>query len=100
MKVEHTIRLLGREVAIKSEATPEHVRAIEALVTEQLASVAGLPHQQALTIVALALADDLIREREAHATLKAKIRARSSELLQKLPGGASDPSREPPRGSG
>ncbi len=86
MKAEFTVRILGRDVTIRSDANEDHVRAVEALVAERLSALtgAGLAHQHALTVALLGLADELIREQTAHQTLRDKIRARSSALLERL----------------
>ncbi len=84
MKSEHTIRILGRDLVVKSDATPEHLKAVESLVAERLGPFAALPHQQALMLLALDLADELLRERASHQQLKEKIRERSSALLERL----------------
>ncbi len=86
MKAEFTVRILGRDVTIRSDAPEEHVREVEALVAERLSTLtaSGLPHQHALTLAVLGFADELIREQKAHQSLRDKIRARSSALLERL----------------
>lgn len=85
MKSEFTIKLLGRELTIRSDSDAAHVQAVEALAKEHLDQIPqGLPVQHALMLATLSLADALLRERQQHLSLKEKIRARSAELLTRL----------------
>ena len=87
MKTEYKLNIHGREMKILSECSQDHIHAIETLVTErigQLGGGAGAAMSNAVILAALNLADELVRERDAHRALKEKIRTRSNALLQKL----------------
>lgn len=87
MKTEHKLNILGRELSIVSEHTPERIREIEGLVAERVGAMGGgggVPMYTAALLACLNLAEDLIKERQAHGKLKEKIRSRSVVLLEKL----------------
>lgn len=87
MKNEYTLNIHGRSLTIRSDEDEDNVRAIESLVNERLSSMgggSGVPMNNALLLTCLALAQELIGERETHQALKEKIRSRSNVLLEKL----------------
>ena len=84
---EYTLNVVGRELKVVCESSPQHMRAVEALLNEQVAAcggASGVPLPNAIMLAALNLADELVRERERHQALKEKIRSRSNMLLEKL----------------
>ena len=85
MKSEYTIKILGQEMTIMSDDQAEHVRAVEAMVNQQVSeSPNEMPVANALIIASLKLADELVRERNKHTQLKERIRSRSAALLEQL----------------
>lgn len=87
IKREYTLNILGRDLTILSEDSPEHIRQIEQLVNERVATMGagnGVPMHTALMMTVLNLADELLDERRRHGKLKEKIRSRSTVLLEKL----------------
>jgi cell division protein ZapA (FtsZ GTPase activity inhibitor) len=85
MKSEYTIKILGQEMTIMSDDQAEHVRAVEAMVNQQVSeSPNEMPVSNALIIASLKLADELVRERNKHTQLKERIRSRSAALLEQL----------------
>ena len=42
VKASHQIRVLGKEITVKSAATPEHVREVESLVNRKIAEAQTL----------------------------------------------------------
>jgi len=88
MKTEHTLNILGRELTIRTEDSPEQIQEIEALLTERLGAVGGVqggkPMYNTLLLAALNLAGEVIRERQRRDDLKEKIRSRTEALLNKI----------------
>jgi|GEM_PF-2236666 cell division protein ZapA (FtsZ GTPase activity inhibitor) len=88
MKTEHNLNILGRELTIRTEDSPEDVKAIEALLTESIdaigGGVEGKPMYNTLLLAALNLAGEVLRERKRRDELKEKIRSRTEALLNKI----------------
>ncbi|WP_136527064.1 cell division protein ZapA [Geomonas ferrireducens] len=56
MVATHSIRVLGRDLQVKSVATPEHVAQVETLVNQKLAEAEGaVPGGDTQMVVILAL---------------------------------------------
>ena len=84
MNTSHRVRVLGRELQVRSEASTEAVREVEAFVNEKLAEVAASINSADSQIVAiLALMNiaesylALVRENDAY-------RQRGSERISRL----------------
>ena len=88
MKTEHNLNILGRELTIRTEDSPEDVKAIEALLTERIDAIGGggegKPMYNTLLLAALNLAGEVLRERKRRDELKEKIRSRTEALLNKI----------------
>lgn len=83
------IRVQGEEYTIRSDAPPEHARAVAAHVDAVLARVNSSPTyiepQRAAILAALQVADELLRERAATDGLAADIGALGDEVRRLLP---------------
>lgn len=84
----HTIRVLGRELQVKSSASSEHVAQVEALVNEKLAQASAAVSSGDSQIVSILA---LMNIAEAYLSLKDEcdaerrtIRERVSGLLDRL----------------
>jgi cell division protein ZapA (FtsZ GTPase activity inhibitor) len=88
MKTEHNLNILGRELTIRTEDSPDHVKAIEALLTERIDAIGGggegKPMYNTLLLAALNLAGEVLRERKRRDELKEKIRSRTEALLNRI----------------
>jgi len=85
VKRDFCLDIQGRDVTIRSDESPDHVAAIEALLNERVAALGpGVPLHSAMMLAALSLADELLKERNSHSALKEKIRKRSTDLLERL----------------
>jgi cell division protein ZapA len=76
MKVAHRIRVMGRELQVRSSATPESVQAVEAFVNDKLAEVSGAlasADSQLVTILAL------LNVAESYLSLRNEATARRNE---------------------
>ena len=83
------IRVQGEEYTIRSDAPPEHARAVAAHVDAVLARVNSSPTfiepQRAAILAALQVADELLRERTTTTELAADINAFGDEVRRLLP---------------
>ena len=83
------IRVQGEEYTIRSDAPPEHARAVAAHVDAVLARVNSAPTyiepQRAAILAALQVADELLRERAATQELAADTEALAEEVRRLLP---------------
>jgi len=90
--VTHGIRVLGRELQVKSVAAPEHVARVEALVNEKLAeaeaSVNGADSQIAVIITMMNLAEACLAAQKELDEERLGNRARLSGLIERLEGTA------------
>jgi cell division protein ZapA len=66
--ISHSIRVLGRDLQVKSTASSEHVAEVEALVNTKLseaeASLSGQDTQLVVILTLMNLAEELISARE------------------------------------
>ena len=83
------IKVAGEEYSIRSDAPPEHARAVAAHVDAVLARVNSAPTfiepGRAAILAALQVADELLRERESNAELTADMIALGDEVRRLLP---------------
>jgi cell division protein ZapA len=87
LKVPHSVTVLGREISVRSSATPEKVRAVETLVNTRLHQIgAALKSGDAQLVLMLALLNtaeellDLQGERDENITLENRLRV----MLERL----------------
>lgn len=87
MKTPHLVTVLGREISVRSSATPEKVQAVEALVNTRLHEIgAALKSGDAQLVLMLALLNtaeellDLRGEREENKSYESRLRV----MLEKL----------------
>jgi cell division protein ZapA len=89
---------VGEEYSIRSEATPEHTRAVAAYVDEAIRRVLNgggvVEPRKAAILAALQITDELMQAEQAAQTLTGSLRSLSSEVQRWLP----PPKREDPRG--
>ena len=104
---EYALKVGSSDLVIRSDESEEHISAVQQLISTTFAEAGGhggRPQHTALAFVALTLADQLIKERTAHQSLKERIRSRSRELLKTLASRSLEPfsangSTEPPEAS-
>lgn len=84
----HCVRVLGRELPLKSASTPEHVAQVEALVNEKLAEAgAAVSNGDSQIVVILALMNLAEACLAARATIeeeRSACRTRLAELIGQL----------------
>ncbi|GFO57378.1 cell division protein ZapA [Geomonas sp. Red276] len=88
MVASHCIRVLGRELQVKSAATPEHVAQVESLVNEKLAEAAdAVPSgdQQLVVILTLMnLAEAYLASQKQLEEERLSCRERVSSLIGRI----------------
>ena len=92
MFVTHGIRVLGRDLQVKSTSTPEHVAQVETLVNEKLAeaeaSLNGADSQIAAILAMMNLAEDYLAAKKEIEEQRRQLRARVAGLIERLDGEA------------
>lgn len=85
------VTICGEDYTIRSDASPEHTRAVAAhvdrAIREVMGSAAVVESHKAAILAALSITDDLFRERSERTSLAETMRALSSELRRWLPPG-------------
>ena len=83
------VRIVGEEYTLRTDASPEHTRAVADLVDKTIravmASGATVETHKAAILAALQLTDDLLKERAATEAITAEIRGLSSDIRPLLP---------------
>ena len=85
------VTICGEDYTIRSDASPEHTRAVAAHVDKAIRDVMGsaavVESHKAAILAALSITDDLFRERTERASLAETMQSLSSELRRWLPPG-------------
>jgi cell division protein ZapA len=84
----HSIRVLGRDLQVKSVSTPEHVAQVEGLVNEKLAeavaAVTGGDDQVIVVLAMMNLAEAYLAAQKELEAERAACRARVAGLIGRL----------------
>jgi cell division protein ZapA len=92
------VTIVGEDYSIRSEATPEHTRAVAAYVDDAIRRVlnggGAVETRKAAILAALQITDQLMQAEQAARSLAGSLRSLSSEVEQWLPPAA----REGPSG--
>lgn len=84
----HSIRVLGRELQLKSAASPEHVARVEGLVNDKLAeaasAVSGGDSQVVAIVAMMNLAEAYLTLKNEHEAERDVVRERVAQLLGRL----------------
>ncbi len=102
------VEVAGQHLVIRSDEGPEYVHELAALVTAQVHELTG-PRRgnltRALALVAIQLADQLLREQDLHGRLRSELQAQLDRIdaafraLQGHLGGAQEQPSGPPEES-
>jgi cell division protein ZapA len=91
MDTRHVARvsIVGEEYTIRSEALPEHTRAVAAYLDREIRKVMGAsaliePHKAAI-LAAMQITDELFRERTSAREVEEHLRALGGEIRRWLP---------------
>ena len=83
------VTISGEEYPIRSDATPEHTRAVaryvDRAIRQVLAGGTVIETHKAAILAALSITDELFKEREASSALASEMRALADELRPLLP---------------
>lgn len=84
----HSVRVLGRDLQVKSVATPEHVAQVEALVNEKLAeaeaAVTGGDNQVVVILALMHLAEACLAAKKDLENERSVFESRVSGLLERF----------------
>jgi len=85
------VMIVGQELTIRSDATPEHTREVAAYLDKTIRGImnsgAVIESSRAAILAALQITDELFRAREAQRDLNDSMAALSSEVRRWLPPG-------------
>jgi len=83
------VTIVGQELTIRSDATPEHTREVAAYVDKTIRTImnsgAVVESSRAAILAALQITDELFRARNAQRALNASMESLSSEVRRWLP---------------
>jgi len=83
------VTIVGQELTIRSDATPEHTREVAAYVDKTIRGImqsgAVVESSRAAVLAALQITDELFRARNAQRALDESMQALSSEVRRWLP---------------
>ena len=88
-KTSIKVEILGESYAIRSEAAPEHTRAVaehlDRSIRQILATGAVIEHSRAAILAALQITSELFVEREANQSITAAMQDLGAEVRRMLP---------------
>jgi len=83
------VTIVGQELTIRSDATPEHTRQVAAYVDKTIRSIldsgAVVESSRAAVLAALQITDELFRARESQRALDESMHGLSAEIRRWLP---------------
>jgi cell division protein ZapA len=88
-KTSIKVEILGESYAIRSEAAPEHTRAVaehlDRSIRQILASGAVIEANRAAILAALQITSELFQERESNQTITSSMQGLAAEVRRMLP---------------
>ena len=85
------VSIVGEEYAIRSDATPEHTRAVAAYLDREIRKVLGanalMETHKAAILAAMQITDELFRERTTTRLIEDEVRSLGNEVRRMLPPG-------------
>ena len=83
------VRIMGEDYTLRTEASPEHTKAVAEHVDRTIRTIMGggstMETQRAAILAALQITDELFRERSAVETLTIDIRQLAADIRPLLP---------------
>lgn len=83
------VNIVGEEYTIRSDATPEHTRAVAAYLDREIRKVLGgnalMETHKAAILAAMQITDELLRERTTSRLVEDEIKGLGSEIRRWLP---------------
>ena len=85
------VSIIGEEYTIRSDATPEHTRAVAAYLDREIRKVLGanalMETHKAAILAAMQITDELFRERTTTRLIEDEVRSLGNEVRRMLPPG-------------
>lgn len=83
------VNIVGEEYTIRSEAPPEHTRAVASYLDREIRKVLGanalIETHKAAILAAMSITDELIRERNTTKVVEDELRGLNAEVRRWLP---------------
>ena len=83
------VNIVGEEHTIRSDATPEHTRAVAAYLDREIRKVLGanalIETHKAAILAAMSITDELLRERSTTKVVEDELRGLGAEVRHMLP---------------
>jgi cell division protein ZapA len=83
------VSIVGEEYTIRSDATPEHTRAVAAYLDREIRKVLGanalIETHKAAILAAMQITDELFRERTSARAVEDELRGLGNEVRRMLP---------------
>lgn len=83
------VNIVGEEYSVRSDATPEHVKAVAAYLDREIRKVLGanalMETHKAAILAAMQITDELFRERTTARTVEDELRGLGNEVRRWLP---------------
>ena len=83
------VNIVGEEYTIRSEASPEHTRAVATYLDREIRKVLGanalIETHKAAILAAMSITDELIRERNTTKVVEGELRDLNAEVRRWLP---------------
>lgn len=85
------VNIVGEEYTIRSDATPDHTRAVAAYLDREIRKVLGanalIETHKAAILAAMQITDELFRERTTARLIEEEVRSLGNEVRRMLPPG-------------
>ena len=83
------VSIVGEEYTIRSEASPEHTRAVASYLDREIRKVLGtnalIETHKAAILAAMSITDELLRERRSAKVIEDELRGLNAEVKRWLP---------------
>ena len=83
------VNIVGEEYTVRSDATPEHTRAVAAYLDREIRKVLGanslMETHKAAILAAMSITDELFRERTTSRLVEDELRGLNAEVRRLLP---------------
>ena len=83
------VNIVGEEYTVRSDATPEHTKAVAAYLDREIRKVLGanalMETHKAAILAAMQITDELFRERATARTVEDELRSLGAEVRRWLP---------------
>jgi cell division protein ZapA len=85
------VSIVGEEYTVRSDATPEHTKAVAAYLDREIRKVLGanslMETHKAAILAAMSITDELLRERTTSRLVEDELRGLNNDIRRMLPPG-------------